>query len=91
MSCLPQSEVTLLCMHAGKLQAASEAFGLFFASGALHVQLHAAASTTMFMTKYVERVPFPKPVLAPQRPAWLRALIAVLAGADVRHPLQAQD
>jgi hypothetical protein len=69
-------------MHAGKLQAMSEAFGLFFASGAFHVQLHAAASSVAFMTKYADRVPFAKPVLAPQRLAWVRGLIATLAGIE---------
>ena len=69
-------------MHAGKLQAMSEAFGLFFASGAFHVQLHAAASAVAFMTLYADRVPFAKPVLAPQRPAWIRRLIAILAGVE---------
>ncbi|CAL5229982.1 g13414 [Coccomyxa viridis] len=63
----------------GKLQAASEAFGLFFASGALHVQLHAAASAVAFMTKYADRVPFPKPAIAPQNPVWLRTAVALLA------------
>ena len=71
-----------VCLHAGRLQAASEAFGLFFASGALHVQLHAAASAIAFMTKHADRVNFPKPVLAPQKPAWLRGVVAVLAGVD---------
>lgn len=73
-------------MYAGKLQAASEAFGLFFASGAFHVQLHAAASAVAFMSKYADRVPFPKPVLAPQKPVWLRTSIALLAGVGPLAP-----
>ena len=79
---LPVRNPRQVCLHAGRLQAASEAFGLFFASGALHVQLHAAASAIAFMTKYADRVNFPQPVLAPQKPAWLRGAVAVLAGVD---------
>ena len=66
----------------GKLQATSEAFGLFFASGALHVQLHSTAAAMAFMTKYADRLVFPKPAFAPEKPACLRSLIATLAGVE---------
>ena len=68
--------------HAGKLQATSEAFGLFFASGALHVQLHSTAAAMAFMTKYADRLVFPKPALVPEKPACLRSLIVALAGVE---------
>ena len=75
-------ELGCVLPHAGKLQAASEAFGLFFASGALHVQLHSTAAAVAFMTKYADRLVFPKPVFAPEKPACLRSLIASLAGVE---------
>ena len=67
--------------RAGKIQAAADAFGLFFGAGALLVQLHALCAAIVFMSRHAERVPFPSPVLLPSGRPRLAWLITFLAGS----------